>query len=169
MRVACVMRWPGKIPAGKICDKLSSTLDMLPTLTFLAGGEIPSDRTIDGHNISDLMFGKEGAQSPHEAFFYYHTTQLQAVRSGKWKLVLPQSEKLTGWDKKIKDTPLELFDLESDPGEQTNLAESHHEVVTRLMGFAKNAQEDLGDVDKLGKGQRPAGWVEKAQPLLLKE
>jgi len=169
MRVACVMRWPGKIPAGKICDKLSSTLDMLPTLTSLAGGEIPSDRTIDGHNISDLMFGKEGAQSPHEAFFYYHTTQLQAVRSGKWKLVLPQSEKLTGWDKKIKDTPLELFDLESDPGEQTNLAESHHEVVTRLMGFAKNAQEDLGDVDKLGKGQRPAGWVEKAQPLLLKE
>lgn len=169
MRVVCVMRWPGKIPADTTCDELASTLDMLPTFATLSGGEVPGDRIIDGHDISDLMLGKEGAQSPCEAFFYYHTTQLQAVRSGKWKLVLPQSEKLTGWDKKLKNTPLELFDLEIDPGESTNLAQSNPEVVTRLTGFAKNAQEDLGDVDKPGKGQRPAGWVEKAQPLLLKE
>jgi arylsulfatase A-like enzyme len=166
MRVPCVMRWPEKIPAGTTCDQLVSTLDILPTFISLAGGKVPGDRKIDGHDISDLLFGKEGAQSPHEAFFYYHTTQLQAVRSGKWKLVLPQSEKFTGWSKKIKGSPLQLFDLEADPGEKNNLAKSNAGVVTRLMSYVKSAREDLGDGTKAGKGQRPAGWVEKGTPLL---
>ncbi len=169
MRVPCVMRWPGKIAAGAICDQLASTLDMLPTFAALAGGKVPGDRKIDGHDIRDLLFGKEGAQSPHKAFFYYHTSQLQAVRSGKWKLVLPQSEKFTGWSKKIKESPLQLFDLKTDPGEKNNLAKSNPEVVKRLMTFVKGAQNDLGDGEQVGKGQRPAGWVKEAQLLLLKK
>ena len=166
MRVPCVMRWPSKIPAGTTCDELVSTLDILPTFTALAGGQVSHDRKIDGHDIRDLLYGKVGAQSPHEAFFYYHTTQLQAVRSGKWKLVLPQSEKFTGWSQKIKKSPLQLFDLKADPGEQKNLAGSNPEVITQLMTFVKGAQDDLGDGGQMGKGQRPAGWVEVAVPLL---
>lgn len=167
MRVPCIMRWPGKIPAGTTCDQLVSTLDILPTLTSLAGGQIPTDRKIDGHDISDLLFGKEGAKSPHDPFYYYHTTQLQAVRSGKWKLVLPQSEKFTGWSKKIKDSPLQLFDLKADPGEKNNLAQNHLDVVTQLTKFANEARKDLGDGNNQGTGQRPAGWVAQASPRLL--
>lgn len=167
MRVPCVMHWPGKIPAGSTCSEVASTLDLLPTFASLAGATPPADRKIDGHSISDLLFGKPGAKSPRKAFYYYHTTQLQAVRSGKWKLVLPQKERFDGWSGKMKDTPTQLYDLSADPGEKNNLAEKHQEVVTRLTGLAEAAREDLGDGDQIGKGQRPAGWVEEAKPLLL--
>ena len=165
MRVPCIMRWPGKIPANSTCTEVASTLDFLPTFTALAGGTLPSNK-IDGHKISDLLFAKPGAKSPHPAFFYYHTTQLQAVRSGKWKLVLPQSQKFEGWSGKRKDTPTQLYDLSIDPGESKNLVDKYPDVVVRLSGFAEEAREDLGDGDKKGKGQRPAGWVDESKPLL---
>ncbi|MFT7301715.1 MAG: arylsulfatase A [Akkermansiaceae bacterium] len=166
MRVPCIMRWPEKIPANTTCSELASTLDLLPTFTALSGGKLPTDRKIDGHNISDLLFVKPNAKSPHKAFFYYHTTQLQAVRSGKWKLVLPQSEKFTGWSSKEKDSPLQLFDVSTDLGEEINLAEANLEVVQKLILLANEAREDLGDGKQEGKGQRPAGWVKEAKPLL---
>jgi len=166
MRVPCVMRWPGKIPTGKTCRELVSTLDFLPTFAALAEGQISKNRKIDGHDVRNLIFGKLGAKSPRKAFFYYHTTQLQAVRSGKWKLVLPQAEKLTGWSGKEKDSPLQLFDVSTDLGEQTNLAEAHPDVVKRLIFYADEARQDLGDGNEAGKGQRPAGWVKEAKPLL---
>ncbi len=169
MRVPCVMRWPGKIPAGKTCREVVSTLDLLPTFAALAEGQLSKERKIDGHDIRDLLFGKPGAKSPHQAFFYYHTTQLQAVRSGKWKLVLPQAEKLTGWSGKEKDSPLQLFDVSTDLGEKTNLATAHPDIVKRLMVSANDAREDLGDGKDSGKGQRPAGWVKEAKPLLKTE
>ncbi|MGI9240819.1 MAG: sulfatase-like hydrolase/transferase, partial [Verrucomicrobiales bacterium] len=166
MRVPCVMRWPDKIPAGTTCSELASTLDLLPTFAAISGGKVPGERVIDGHDISALMFGKNGAKSPHDAFYYYHTTQLQAVRSGKWKLVLPQSEKLRGWSGKAADTPLELFDLHADIGEKNDVSAAHPEIVDRLKGFAAKARADLGDGAKSGTGQRPAGWAEAAKPLL---
>tara|TARA_B110000914_G_scaffold200708_1_gene192549 strand:+ start:2516 stop:3895 length:1380 start_codon:yes stop_codon:yes gene_type:complete len=166
MRVPCVMRWPGKIPTGKTCRELVSTLDFLPTFAALAEGQISKNRKIDGHDVRNLIFGKLGAKSPRKAFFYYHTTQLQAVRSDKWKLVLPQAEKLTGWSGKEKDSPLQLFDVSTDLGEQTNLAEAHPDVVKRLIFYADEARQDLGDGNESGKGQRPAGWVKEAKPLL---
>ncbi|MEN8679726.1 MAG: sulfatase [Akkermansiaceae bacterium] len=166
MRVPCVMHWPGKIPADSTCSEVTSTLDLLPTFAALTGGKLPAKK-IDGHDISDLIFAKPGAKSPHKAFYYYHTTQLQAIRSGKWKLVLPQAQKLEGWSGKKKDTPTQLYDLSVDPGESTNLAEKHPDVVAQLTKFAKEARQDLGDGDHEGNGQRPAGWVDKAKPLLL--
>ena len=168
MRVACVMNWPRKIPAGSTCSEVASTLDFLPTFAALANGQLPGKK-IDGHNISDLIFARPDAKSPHKAFYYYHTTQLQAVRSGKWKLVLPQTQKFEGWSGKKKDTPIQLFDLSVDPGESNNLAEQHPDVITRLTKFANEARNDLGDGKKKGSGQRPAGWVEEAKPLLLKK
>ena len=162
----CVMRWPGKIPTGKTCRELVSTLDFLPTFAALAEGQISKNRKIDGHDVRNLIFGKLGAKSPRKAFFYYHTTQLQAVRSDKWKLVLPQAEKLTGWSGKEKDSPLQLFDVSTDLGEQTNLADAHPDVVKRLIFYADEARQDLGDGNESGKGQRPAGWVKEAKPLL---
>src|SRR5690606_10758849 len=90
-RVPCLMSWPGRIPAGSVCDELSSTMDLYPTLVALAGGS-PDGVKRDGHDISPLIFGEEGAASPWEVFAYYHLDQLQAVRSGPWKLFLPLEE-----------------------------------------------------------------------------
>jgi arylsulfatase A len=89
-RVPCVMRWPGRIPAGKDCREVAGTIDLLPTFARLAGAPLP-EKQIDGRDIQSLMFGEPGAQSPHEAFYHYDGgNRLMAVRSGKWKLMFPQ-------------------------------------------------------------------------------
>ena len=166
MRVPCVMRWPDHVPAGRTCRQLASTLDLMPSLVSLAGGSPPDDVPIDGLDLSQLILGKTGQARPH--LFYYHTTQLQAVRSGKWKLVLPQKIKFHGWSGKVENSPLELFDLSKDPGESDNLADQHPEIVEKLRQLAEEARADLGDGELAGSGQRPAGWVEEASPRLLK-
>ena len=167
MREPCVVRWPGKIPAGKTCDQMASTMDLLPTFARLAGTKPPTDRIIDGRDIWPLMAGKKGAKSPHEAFYYYQMDQLQAVRSGRWKLHLPLKVKKRNWGKGIPNSPLQLYDLEADIAETKNVADGYPDVVKRLLALAEKARDDLGDVNRKGKHQRPAGWVENPKPLLL--
>jgi len=159
-RVPCIMRWPGAIPARKTCDQLCTMMDLLPTLARLAGAEVPSDRIIDGHDIRPLLGGEPGATSPYKAFYYYHIEQLQAVRSGRWKLYLP----LAG--NKLK-RPARLYDLKADIGETTNLADKRRGIVTRLLALAEEAREDIGDVGRPGKNQRPAGFVAEPTPRNL--
>ncbi|MCX6377798.1 MAG: sulfatase, partial [Armatimonadetes bacterium] len=117
MREPCIMRWPGRIPAGTSCSEISSVMDLCPTLARLAGAQMPSDRIIDGKDILPLMTGASGAKSPHEAFFYYRQEQLQAVRSGKWKLVLAHRD----MNDKV-DVPQALYDLKADIGETTDVS-----------------------------------------------
>jgi len=164
MREPCVVRWPGRIPAGGTCDELASTIDILPTFAKLAGTKEPQDRILDGKNIWPLMAGQEGAKSPHEAFYYYQMDQLQAVRSGRWKLHLPLKVKKSNWGAGTPDTPLRLYDLEADIGEKNDLADRHPEVVEHLLALAQKAREDLGDVNHIGR-QREAGWVVTPKPL----
>jgi len=84
MRMPCIMRWPGHVPAGQTCDELCTTMDLLPTLAALAGTRPAAERPIDGKDIWPLMAGEKGARSPHAAFYYYYMSQLQAVRSGSY-------------------------------------------------------------------------------------
>jgi arylsulfatase A-like enzyme len=130
MREPCIMRWPAKIPAGRICDKVCGTIDLLPTFAKLAGAEVPSDRTIDGRDISPLMEGRSGAGSPHETYFYYSGSNLQAVRSGKWKL-------------RRAENNTELYDLEADIGEKNNLADKHLDIVKRLASLMEDFDREL--------------------------
>ncbi|MBM3334460.1 sulfatase, partial [Candidatus Sumerlaeota bacterium] len=151
MRMPCVMRWPGQIPESKVCDELCTTMDFLPTFARLAGTSPPTDRIIDGKDIWPLMRGQQGATSPHEAFYYYYTADLQAVRSGNWKLCLPR--KTIAREKKETRTdqlPLRLYDLMSDIGEVRNLAADHPDVVARLAGLADKGRDDLGDGARAG-------------------
>jgi arylsulfatase len=162
LRVPCVMRAPGRIPAGTVCNEIASTLDILPTLTSLAGAEIPSDRVIDGHDISDLIHGKKptGAVS---AFYYYVHTHLQAVRCGKWKLHLSRPAQppwCPKWARHIdpKDVieiknPM-LFNLENDIGETTDVAHNYPDVVRKLFELAEWARNDIGDYDRIGQNAR---------------
>jgi arylsulfatase A-like enzyme len=164
MRVPCLVRWPGKVPGGTTCDQITSTIDLLPTFAKLAGLETPGDRTIDGHDIWPLLAGRKGAKSPCDAFYFYHQAQLFAVRSGKWKLHLPVvSNQLAVRAGRPLDKAL-LYDLESDLGETNNVIDKHPEVVTRLLALADTARADLGDGDRSGKNQRPAGRIANPKP-----
>ena len=167
MREPCVMRWPGKIPAGKSCHQIACTMDLLPTFARLAGAKAPADRVIDGKDIWPMVAGKKDAESPHEAFYYYQMDQLQAVRSGKWKLHLPLKPKKRNWGKPEPQGPLALYDLRDDIAEKNNVADKHPEIVKRLLALAEKAREDLGDLDREGLHQRPAGWAVSPKPLLL--
>ena len=165
-RVPCVARWPGKIPEASESSAIVSTLDLLPTFAKLADVPLP-ERTIDGHDASDILLGEEGAKSKHEAFYYYQMDQLQCVRSGKWKLHLALESKKRNWGKPEGKTPRQLYDLENDVGESTDVSSDHPEVVKRLLALAEKARSELGDVDKPGKGQRKAGFVKEASPRLI--
>ncbi len=165
-----IMRWPGQIPAGTVCNEPASTMDILPTFVKLAGAELPT-RRIDGKDIWPLMSGKPGARSPHEALFYYRGFALEAVRSGKWKLHLPHSYRSLGGrrggtgGKPVKyeqaKISLALFDLENDIGEQHDVSAQHPDVVERLLGLVERMREDLGDSAKkmTGKNRRPPGRI----------
>lgn len=163
-RVPCLMRWPGKIPAGKVCKEVAGTIDLLPTFAQLADAPPPKVK-IDGKDISDLMFGKVGATTPHEVFYHYSGDhRLAALRSGKWKLMfaqsynspIPGSGGLPGKSQR-KNIDLSLFDLENDIGETTNVASKFPEVVERLQGYAEEMRKELGDRRQAGPGRRPIG------------
>jgi arylsulfatase A-like enzyme len=177
VRVPCVMRWPGKIPRGTVCREVAATIDVLPTLAKLAGADLPGlleGRIIDGKDVWPLISGQEGAKSPHDAYFIYWGRHLQAVRAGKWKLHFPHSYPKPdppGGDAKPgkyaqKQIGLALFDMEADPGESTDVADKHPEVVERLKGLAEKAREDLGDSEtkQEGKGVRQPGRIQVAAP-----
>jgi arylsulfatase A-like enzyme len=166
MRVPCVMRWPGKTPAGCECRELACTMDLLPTFARLAGTQPPTDRIIDGKDIWPLMSAAEQAKSPHEAFYFYYRDQLQAVRSGKWKLHLPRTQKPRG-NRPAQQLPARLYDLNADIPEKNNLADQHLDIVERLLALAEKARRDIGDGPREGANQRPAGLVTDPKPLLL--
>lgn len=169
-RVPTVMRWPGKIPAGTVCDTPAMTIDLLPTIAHLAAAPLP-DHKIDGKNIWPLVAGEPGAQSPHEAYYFYWGNELQAVRMGKWKLHFPHGYRtLAGRKGGTGGTPvpydnarieLALFDLENDVGETTDVKDRHPEVVAAIQKLAGAIREDLGDSARKvkGAGTRPAGQL----------
>jgi len=164
IRVPCVM-WGGGIRAGVVTVEIATTMDLLPTFIRMAGAELPSDLTLDGRDITPLMLGEPGAKSPHEAFYYYRETHLDAVRSRRWKLVFPrpgraESEWLHArggaFVGEILEpvTELALYNLEADIGEQRNVAALHPEIVERLTVLADKARAELGDYDRIGSGVR---------------
>lgn len=176
IRTPCIMRWPGKIPAGTVCTEPMMTIDILPTVARLTGTELPKHK-IDGLDVWPLIAGEPGAKNPHPAYFtYYEQNQLQAVWDGRWKLQLPHSYRSlagrpAGRDgipakyEQQKVETAELYDLEKDKGETKNVATQHPEIVQRLAALAEIARDDLGDslTGRTGKGVRPAGQT-PAQP-----
>jgi arylsulfatase A-like enzyme len=132
-RVPCLIRRPG-IPAGSVCDGLTGTIDILPTLAALTESSLPGDQPIDGVDMSRLWRG-EADTSPREEFLFYSAGgELEGIRLGRWKLLVkqPPPEHDAPPDAARPRPRLLLFDLENDVGEQTNLASGHPALVTRL-------------------------------------
>ena len=165
VRVPAIAWGPGRVPAGKTCDAIASTLDVLPTLASLAGAEVPGDRVIDGDDITHLLHGDFDAADPGRAFFYYLRTHLQAVRQGDWKLHLPREKEPPGAAPFARNKHIApsdrvgfaepfLVDLGGDIGETTNVAEQHPDIVQRLTELAERMRDDLGDWDRVGTNMR---------------
>ncbi len=164
-RVPTIFWWPGRIPAGKTCHEMATTMDLLPTFAHLAGTEAPQDRTIDGKDIRPLLFGEPRAQTPHDVFYYYRGDQLQAVRSGPWKLFVPLDRPVQHPHHSGKGpSPAFLFNVVEDIGSRRNVADRHPETVERLKQLAERGREELGDLGRSGVGQRPAGRCKNPTP-----
>jgi arylsulfatase A len=128
------------------------------------------EHKIDGQDIWPLIAGEPNAKSPQAAYwFYFANNQLQAIRSGKWKLVLPHTYRtLAGQPGGAGGIPtkysqaksgFELYDLEADWTESANVADQHPAVLERLQKFAEQAREELGDTltQRQGSGLREPG------------
>jgi len=155
VRVPCIMRWPGEIPEGTVCSEITATIDMLPTIAHLTGGEVPQGRVIDGKNIAPLMRGESGATTPHDA--YPLAFKQGSVRSGKWKFYpWPEnkSKNKKKDDGKLNAPKVQLYDLSEDIGETNNVAGENPEVVARLSKVFADFKADLKE------NSRPAGMAE---------
>jgi len=129
MREPMIARWPGKIPAGSVCSEIAGTIDLLPTIAYLTGCAKEIGQ-VDGMDIWPLMSGIKGAKSPHEGYYYYKGTGLQAVRSGDWKL-------------RRYGKVIELFNLKKDISESKNVAQENPEIVARLTNMKEKFDKDL--------------------------
>ena len=174
-RVPCIVWYPNEInPNSIISDPLMGT-DWLPTFASLTDGTL-SDNKIDGKNIWKTLT-KQSDESPHEAlFFYYHTNSLHGVRYGDWKMYFPHRYRtLNGRIGKDDGQPIkyeyidlkemELYNLNDDPGETTNLYANHPEIVKKIKLLADKKRKEIGDDLKgiTGLENRPIGTVDKNQ------
>ncbi|USN99860.1 MAG: sulfatase [Phycisphaeraceae bacterium] len=172
VRVPCVMRWPGHVPAGREIHEPAMTIDILPTIAGLIGADLPdpASHPIDGLDIWPVI--TRGAPSPHEALYIYWNRHLQAVRSGRWSLHFPHPYRtLNGRPGGTGGRPvpyeqaktgLVLYDLDADVGQLHDVAAEHPEVVARLEALADKARADLGDsaTETEGAGVREPGRVD---------
>jgi arylsulfatase len=168
-REPCIMRWPGHIAEGTICNKLASTIDLLPTFAAITHSNLPKKK-IDGVNILPLMMGEPNA-NPRETFlYYYRKNNLEGIRKGNWKLVFahpgrtyhgfePGKDGFPGKTDENFSYGEELYDLRRDPGEQYDVKAYNPEIVEELKKLAQEAREDLGDdlTGIKGKNRREAG------------
>jgi arylsulfatase len=170
-RVPCIMRWIEKIPAGSVNNRLSSAIDLLPTIANLCGAPLPQLK-IDGVDITSLMLGDETANPRSYFLYYYQRNSLEAVRNDRFKLVLPHlgrtytgflpgNDGQAGQVNERHQEDMALYDLRRDPGERYNVISQYPEVVAELMKIAETARLDLGDdlTGHKGTGRRAIGTL----------
>lgn len=153
-RVPCIMSWPARIPSGKICNNIASTIDLLPTFCTITGSALPSKK-INGVNILSLLEGNFDANPRDVFYYYYRKNSLENVRKGQWKLVLPHTfrsyeGKMPGNDGCQENTAMErqnyaLYGLQRDPGERYDVKELYPEIVDDLKKLADEMRKDLDD------------------------
>jgi len=154
-RVPYVVRWPGVAPAGKTCDRLVGLNDLMATLAEVVGYDLGDDRTPD--SISFLSLLKDPESEPVRSSLIMQATQAMAIRSGPWKLAFCPGSGCKGtwgnvpkrdeaWrlaveafgrnpknhEELVQPTFVQLFNLDDDPGETTNLAAKHPEKLREL-------------------------------------
>jgi arylsulfatase A-like enzyme len=150
-REPCIMRWPGRIPAGTTCNQIAGNIDMLPTSAKITGTVPPQDRVLDGRDITSLMF-KADAPAVRDTHLYFTLlNKLGAIRQGDWKLFFLNAEKQQPNEKTAGDGT--LYDLAKDPYETTDVAAAHADIVARLRAEAQKREKEIEE------HRRPAGTL----------
>src|SRR5690606_21565481 len=143
LRVPFIARWPGRIKPGTT-DHMTYFPDLLPTIAELAGASEHVPENIDGLSLVPVLLGAEAAGRAPESHAYLYwedadvdwtsvrylpeTTLRQAVRSGPWKAIRPEP-----------GAPVQLYDVERDPGETTDVAADHPDVVAQIEAWMREA------------------------------
>ncbi len=172
-REPTILYYPGTLPQGLSVDTQMMNIDLLPTLAQRVGADLPK-HPIDGKDVWHLWTG-ESTTSPHEAYyFYYHVNELHGVRYQNWKLYFPHRYRtLDGQPGGKNGLPahysykniekIELYNLDTDLSETTDVAEQYPEVVAQIVALADQKRKELGDAltNQTGTGSRPAGSIDK--------
>lgn len=188
VRVPFIAVWDGKIPAGAVCEELVTGLDVLPTLVKVCGLKSP-EKKIDGEDLSRLLWEPQSASGRGEFAYFsgtelhavrrgrwklhfphdYLTVDGAPGTHGKpanYANMKPRAIEESGirgiasrHGYRVESLPLSLFDLQTDPGERTNVAAAHPEIVRELAARGENLRADLGDslLKRTGSGVRPVG------------
>ncbi|KPM47959.1 sulfatase family protein [Jiulongibacter sediminis] len=168
-RVPGIVRWKGHVPAGMVCNQLTSTIDLLPTISEICGTSMPANK-IDGVSLKEIFDGNMDAK-PREFFaYYYRRNNLEAVRKDQWKLVLPHygrtfkgflpgKDGYPGPSTENHEEPMALYDLRRDPGEEYDVQRMYPEIVKELEAYAETIRADIGDdlTGVEGENRRPRG------------
>ena len=128
LRIPYLVRWPGRINSGQVNDLIFYQPDVLPTLAELTGAKAPND--IDGISILPTLLN-QGQQEKHEMLYWEFRSQI-AVRKQNWKAI--QTKPNRAW---------ELYDLNKDISETTNIAVKHPDVLAKMKSFAKASHEPV--------------------------
>lgn len=140
IRVPMVMQWPAAIPGGTKADFPVISLDMMPTFLEMTGGEITPE--LDGINLLPWLKDPK-RKAPEERALFWRKYRSWAVRDGRWKLLHTDGRK--------GGVTYALFDLENDPGEKTNLIDTHPEIAQRLQKAWQGWRESMPPVPRLAK------------------
>ena len=156
VRVPFIVRWPGRVPAGRIDDEsVVAGVDFLPTVCKLAGVELPADLNPDGEDRSAALLGKPGPRTRPLMWewrfrvhgYVYNRSPILSIRDGNWKLLMNPDR-----------SRVELYDIPNDPMEVNNLAEKHAGVVRRMsqavLAWRKTLPQGMMDPDA-GKNDYP--------------
>ncbi len=146
IRVPTIARWPGKISPGSSTNAITSMMDFLPTAASLSGGELPKVK-LDGRSLEPVLFDDGRG---HNVFLYFKGFRLEAIRKGPWKLILKSEQ---------------LFHLDEDVAESTNVAKQNPEIVSEIKAMLPDIDDDLGTTE-LGPLCRKIGRYAERQPLI---
>lgn len=151
-RVPFLARWPARIPAGLVNPYMAQSIDLLPTFAHLSGAKVPTDRVIDGMDITPMW--TRGAESPHDVLYFINDNDVAAVRDARYKLVVRTYYR-------AGEIPFEmfggikLFDLLKDPNESYDVGNRHPEVRDRLLTLAHQMQKVIAPMATKPDPTRP--------------
>jgi arylsulfatase len=151
LRTPFIIRWPGRIPAGRASNEIVHEVDTFTTFARIAGAQIPQDRPIDGVDQTDFLLGKSET-SNREGFPVFVADRLEAVKWRNWKVVF-YDEQRDWWTPPLKLGTPKAFDLISDPKEEyPQTALRHTWNAKPIMGIVVEFEKSLKKFPPIAPG-----------------